>query len=88
MRPPGRVECKITHRLGAEIDEEIVDNAAVDLVIGQDVALVLIGQRGGDLGRQLGVVLHKNFLCQLRNQLHITGLGNLFECRVHSNSFW
>ena len=41
----------------------------------------------GDLGRQLGVVLHKNFLCQLRNQLHIAGLGNLFKCRVHSNSF-
>ena len=53
------VEREIAHRLGAEVDQKVVDDAAVDLVVGQDVALVLIGQCSGDLGRQLGVMLDK-----------------------------
>ena len=46
----------------------------MDLVVGQDVALVLIGQCSGDLGRQLGVMLDENLLRQLGNQLDVAGL--------------
>ena len=68
MAPGGaEVEREIAHRLGAEVDQKVVDDAAVDLVVGQDVALILIGQCSGDLGRQLGVMLDENLLRQLGN---------------------
>ena len=51
----------------------------MDLVVGQDVALVLIGQCSGDLGRQLGVMLDENLLRQLGNQLDVAGLGYLLK---------
>ncbi len=48
-----QVQGKVAHRLGAQIDEKIVDDAAVDLVIRQDITLVLFRQGAGYFGVSL-----------------------------------